>query len=158
MRLRHVVQLSGVLIKQLIQEGKIRALGTVGRSTKKSIGASVADLGRQYAAISQSLNFADENTKSVLKEIVRDKESADLASFAQKMLDPGVLPTPIVPFATPMAEFVYPRVLGEYDFGPRPVLGSYMSPSAAANQVWGATISGIASSAGTMAYNAYQSQ
>ena len=88
---------------------------------------------------------------SVLKEIVRDEESADLAAYAQKMLDPGVLPTPIVPFKTPMAEFVYPRVLGEFDFGPRPVLGGYMSPSAAANQVWGATISGIAGSMGNMA-------
>ena len=67
------------------------------------------------------------------------------------MLDPGVLPTPIVPFATPMAEFVYPRTLGEFDFGPKPVLGAYMSPSAAANQVWGATISGIAGTMGSLA-------
>ena len=67
------------------------------------------------------------------------------------MLDPGVLPEPIKPFATPMAEFLYPREIGEYDFGPEPVAGAYASPSAAANQVWGATISSIAGQVGNAA-------
>ena len=137
-------------IKALIEEGKIRASGPIGRSGKKSLGARAADIGRQYSAMSQSLDFADENMRSVLKEIIQDRDSADLAALAQKMLDPGVLPTPIVPFKTPMADFIYPREIIPQDYGPRPVLGAYASPSAAANQVWGSTIAGIAGNIGTM--------
>ena len=66
------------------------------------------------------------------------------------MLDPGVLPMPLVPFKTPKTEFVLPRELGEYDFGPEPVLGAYTSPNAAANQVWGQVLPSIASSAANM--------
>ena len=103
------------------------------------------------AQINESLSAAGRNTRSVIEEISRDYASADLAAYAAKMLDPGVLPEPIVPFKTPMAEFLYPREIGEYDFGPRPVAGAYASPSAAANQAWGATISGISGTIGTAA-------
>ena len=64
------------------------------------------------------------------------------------MLDPGVLPDVIQPIKTPMADYVYPREIGEYDYGPKPVLGAMYSPSAAANKVWGSTISSIAGAAG----------
>ena len=99
--------------------------------------------------LDEGLAAAGRNTRSVLEEISRDKSSADLAAWAQKMLDPGQLPEPIKPFATPMAEFLYPREIGEYDFGSEPVAGAYASPSAAANQVWGATISSIAGTVGS---------
>ena len=46
---------------------------------------------------------------------------------------------------------MYPREIGSFDFGPKPVAGAYASPSAAANQVWGATLSGIAGQAGQAA-------
>ena len=60
------------------------------------------------------------------------------------MLDPGVLPTPIVPFATPLAEYLYPRELKEYDYGPKPVKG-YMRPDTS-QQIRNSTIaSGIGS-------------
>ena len=59
---------------------------------------------------------------------------------------------PIIPYATPVAEFALPRALSEADYGAMPVMGAQMSPNAAANQVWGQTISGIAGSAiGSMA-------
>ena len=61
---------------------------------------------------------------------------------------------PIEPLQTPQATFMYPRVYDEYDFGPKPVLGAMASPSAAANAVWGSTISGIAGSIGG-AFNSY---
>ena len=64
------------------------------------------------------------------------------------MLDPGILPMPIEPLPTPQATYMYPRVYEDYDFGPQPVLGAMMSPSAAASGVWGSTISGIAGTIG----------
>jgi hypothetical protein len=65
------------------------------------------------------------------------------------MLDPGVLPEPIKPFATPMAEYLYPREIQDFDFGPEPVKGAMASPSAAANRVWGQTISSVAGTVGS---------
>ena len=137
-------------IEAMLTEGKLRARGQNGRSITKAGQATLADYGRQIAMLNESMSGAGRNTKAVLKEIAQDKTSADLAAWASKMLDPGVLPEPIVPYATPMAEYIYPRIMGEYDFGPQPVLGGYTSPSAAANKVWGSTISSIAGSIGTM--------
>ena len=124
-------------------------MGQNGRSVTKTTQATLADYGRQLAMLEESMSSAGRNTKAILAEIAQDKTSADLAAWAQKMLDPGVLPEPIVPFATPMAQMQYPREFVEGDFGPQPVLGGYTSPSAAANQVWGSTISGIAGIAGS---------
>ena len=56
---------------------------------------------------------------------------------------------PLQPLATPRAECVLPRALNEFDFGPEPVLGAMAPPSAAANRVWGSTISGIAGTIGS---------
>ena len=49
----------------------------------------------------------------------------------------------------PVAEFTLPRVLQEYDFGPQPVRGFMASPGAAADAVWGQTISGVAGAIGS---------
>ncbi len=135
-------------IKQLQLEGKLRARGASGRSAGKAQQATLADYGRQMAMLNESVDSAGRNARAVLEEIIQDKSSADLSAWAQKMLHPGVLPTPVVPYQTPLATWAYPRQLGEYDFGPQPVLGAMMSPSAAANKIWGSTISGIAGSVG----------
>ena len=100
--------------------------------------------------LNESLASAGRNTASILQEITLDKNSADLAALAQKMLDPGDLPLPLKPFKTPVADFQYPREFTEADFGPKPVLGATASPSAAAGRVWGSAISGIAGSIGGM--------
>ena len=84
--------------------------------------------------------------RAVLDEISQDKVSADLAAFAQKMLPPGIIPQPLQPLATPVAEFQMPREIQPFDWGPKPVLGAMASPSAAASQVWGSAIGCIASS------------
>ena len=136
-------------IDTLQKQGKLRALGIRGRSAQKGYQATAADFGRQIAQLNEAFSSAGRNTKAVLKEIANDRASADLAANAQRMLDPGVLPQPLKPLATPRAEFVMPRALGEFDFGPAPVLGAMASPSAAAAQVWGSTISGIAGSVGS---------
>ena len=134
-------------IDQMQAEGQSRVLGA-GRSGRKRAQVTYADLGRNIAQIQESLGAAGRNTRAVLEEISRDHASADLAAYASKMLDPGVLPEPIVPFKTPMADFMYPRQLDEFDFGPQPLRGAFAQPSTAANQVWGTTISSVSGTVG----------
>jgi hypothetical protein len=139
-------------LQNLKAEGQLRAKGIKGRSIGKAEQATLADYGRQMALLSESLASAGRNSRAVLKEIQRDHFSADLTAYAQRMLEPGVEPMPIIPYATPVAEFALPRALSDADYGAMPVMGAQMSPNAAANQVWGQTISGIAGSAiGSMA-------
>jgi hypothetical protein len=135
-------------------EGALRAKGVSGRSAMKGYQVTAADFGRQIGQLNEAFSSAGRNARAVFKEIATDKASADLAAYASRMLEPGELPMPIQPLKTVRAEFVYPRALGEFDFGPRPVLGAMASPSAAANRVWGSTISGIAGSVGS-ALSAY---
>ena len=134
----------------LVAEGKLRARGVTGRSAMKGYQVTAADFGRQAAMLDESFAAAGRNSRAVMQEIATDKASADLAAYAQRMLDPGDLPMPLQPIATPRAEFILPRALGEFDFGPEPVMGAMASPSAAANRVWGSTISGIAGTIGSI--------
>ena len=134
----------------LVAEGKLRARGVTGRSAMKGYQVTAADFGRQAAMLDESFAAAGRNSRAVMQEIATDKASADLAAYAQRMLDPGNLPMPLQPIATPRAEFILPRALGEFDFGPEPVMGAMASPSAAANRVWGSTISGIAGTIGSI--------
>ena len=135
-------------LEALIAEGKLRARGVTGRSAMKGYQVTAADFGRQAAQLDEAFSAAGRNSRAVFQEIATDKASADLAAYAQRMLDPGDLPMPLKPIDTPRAEFLLPRALGEFDFGPEPVMGAMASPSAAAGRVWGSTISGIAGSIG----------
>ena len=144
-------------LEALMTEGALRAKGVSGRSAMKGYQVTAADFGRQIGQLNEAFSSAGRNARAVFKEIATDKASADLAAYASRMLEPGELPMPIEPLKTVRAEFVYPRALGEFDFGPRPVLGAMASPSAAANRVWGSTISGIAGSVGS-ALSAYHKE
>ena len=136
-------------IDSIVAEGQLRARGASGRSASKAIQSTLADYGRQLTMLDATDDSAGRNTRAVLDEIMRDKTSADLTAYASKMLDPGVLPMPIKNRPIPVAEFSLPRALQEYDFGPQPVMGAMASPSAAANAVWGQTITSIGSAIGT---------
>ena len=136
-------------LEALAMEGKLRARGVTGRSAMKGYQVTAADFGRQISQLNEAFSSAGRNTRAVLREISQDRASVDLAAYAQKMLDPGILPQPIQPLATPRTEFVYPRALQEFDFGPKPVLGAMTDPSAAAGRVWGNTISSIAGTLGS---------
>ena len=136
-------------IQMLQTKGKMNAIGSTGRSAQKGVQSTLGDYGRQVHLFNKSIESAGAATKSALKEIQQDKTSADLAAYGAKMLDPGILPDPIQPLVTPISDYLYPRDIGEYDFGPAPVKGAYSSPSAAANQAWGAVIPGIAGAAGS---------
>ena len=134
-----------IRLQALMDEGAMRAKGQFGNSVEKAAHGVWAKAGKRIAAINASMEGAGRAAKSVLNEISIDKDTADLAAFAAKMLDPGLLPDPIMPLATPRAEYVMPRALEEYDFGPAPVMGAWYDPNAASSRAWGSTISGIAS-------------
>ena len=136
-------------IEMLQNEGRLRARAASGRSAVKGMQATMADYGRQMEMLNATQDSNERNAYSALKEIIRDKSSADLTAFASKMLDPGVLPEPIKQRPIPVAEYTLPRVLQESDFGPQPVRGFMASPGAAADAVWGQTITSVAGAIGS---------
>ena len=96
--------------------------------------------------INLSLDNAEAATDSVLSQIGRDRTVADLNAYAAKMLDPGELPMPVQPLATPQATFMYPRELEDFDFGPEPVKGARATSQS--GTIWGNTLAGIAGQIG----------
>ena len=140
-----------LLIETLLSEGQVRARGINGRSATKIAQTILADRGRKQAIVAESLMSGSRNARAMLKEIALDKEAADMAAFAQKMLDPGILPEPLKPLQIPRAEFLMPIAPQDYDFGPEPVAGAYASMSAASDLGWATALSGIAGVAGSVA-------
>ena len=138
-------------IEHLENEGRIRARGQTGRSTGKVSQAALAKFGTSMAVLSESVANAGRNVRAALGDIDREEWAANLTAYASKMLDPGVLPDVVVPFATPLTEWQYPEELQEFDYGPPPVLGAMMSPSAQSQMVWGQGLASIGSQlAGTV--------
>ena len=136
-----------VTLDALLAEGAIRARGVTGRSADKARSVSTLKAGLALTQLSSSLENATVASDSALRAIGRERSIADLNAYASKMLDPGELPMPIVPLPTPQAQFMYPRVFQDYDFGPEPIEGAMISPSAAAAQVWGTSIGSLAGAA-----------
>ena len=136
-----------VFLDALLAEGAIRARGVTGRSADKARSVSTLKAGVALTQLSSSLENATVASNSALRAIGRERSIADLNAYASKMLDPGELPMPIAPLATPQAQFMYPRVFQDYDFGPQPIQGAMISPSAAAAQVWGTSIMSLAGTA-----------
>lgn len=134
-------------IDGILAEGAIRARGVEGRSVDKARSVATMKAATSLALLDLSLQNATTASQSAIESIKRDRRVADLNAYASKMLDPGVLPMPIEPLATPMATFMYPRVYEDYDFGPEPVQGAMISPSSASAQVWGSSISSLAGAA-----------
>ncbi len=135
-------------IDMLVAEGRNRARGASGRSASKAIQSTMADYGRQIEMLNATDDSLGRNTRAMLDEIIQDKTSADLTAYAQKMLDPGVLPMPVKPIPQPIPEYSLPRILSEYDFGPLPIKGFSPDPNAASQAVWGQTLSNIGSAIG----------
>jgi len=136
-----------VFLDALLAEGAIRARGVTGRSADKARSVATLKAGVALTQLSSSLENATVASNSAIRAIGRERSIADLNAYASKMLDPGELPMPIAPLATPQAQFMYPRVFQDYDFGPQPIKGAMISPSAAAAQVWGTSITSLAGSA-----------
>tara|TARA_B100001029_G_scaffold177222_1_gene181493 strand:+ start:651 stop:1538 length:888 start_codon:yes stop_codon:yes gene_type:complete len=134
-------------------EGKMRARGVVGRSADKLAQATAFQTGKKLTMLNLSLDNAEAASNSVLQGIKIDKNIADLNAFAAKMLDPGVLPMPVQPLKTPMATYIYPPALQEFDYGPEPVMGATVDAGAASSGIWGSAIAGIAGQVGNYFMN-----
>ena len=137
-------------IKLLVAQGKSRAMGQSGRSAEKVDQSSLAGYGRTIAMMNEGLAAAGRNSKAALVQISMDKASADLSAWAQKMLDPGVLPDPIEPIGIPLTTYQPPREVQEFDYGPEPVLGGMASASAAAGMAWGQALPSIGAGLGNV--------
>jgi hypothetical protein len=112
------------IIKSIEAHGALAATAQAGGSASKQAQALLAAKGRNEAQLSESLFSANRSTYMALKSISRDKYGADLAAFANKMIRPGIVPDPIEPLPTPVAEFQPPRALEDYDFGAAPIKGA----------------------------------
>ena len=134
-------------IDGILAEGAIRARGIEGRSVDKARSVATMKAATSLALLNLSLQNATTASQSAIESIKRDRRVADLNAYASKMLDPGVLPMPLEPLATPQATFMYPRVYEDYDFGPEPVMGAMISPSSASAAVWGSSITSLAGAA-----------
>jgi len=134
-------------IDGILAEGAIRARGIEGRSVDKARSVATMKAATSLTLLDLSLQNATTASQSAIESIKRDRRVADLNAYASKMLDPGVLPMPLQPLATPQATFMYPRVYEDYDFGPEPVMGAMISPSSASAAVWGSSITSLAGAA-----------
>ena len=105
------------------------------------------EFGTKLNLLDLALNNATAESESTVNQISRGRIVADLNAYASKMLDPGILPTPVQPLPTPQAQYMYPRVYQDYDFGPQPIRGAMASPSAAATRVWGTSLTSLAGTA-----------
>ena len=146
-------QKNDAYLEAIEAEGAIRARGQTGRSIDKQKSVAALKASTAMSLLDLSLDNATTASQSALQAIGRERTVQDLNAYAAKMLDPGVLPEPITPLPTPQATFLYPRVFEDYDFGPEPIRGAMVSPSAASAQVWGSTISSIAGTVGGMRQN-----
>ena len=134
-------------IDGILAEGEIRARGQTGRSVQKARSVATLKSATALTLLNLSLENATTASQNAIKNIRTDRTVADLNAYASKMLDPGELPMPLAPLATPQATFMYPRVYQDYDFGPEPIRGAQISPSSAAAQVWGSSITSLAGAA-----------
>ena len=144
-------QKNDAYLSALEAEGSIRARGQTGRSVEKARSVAALKSATALSLLDLSLENATVASNSALQAIGRERTVQDLNAYAAKMLDPGQLPMPIAPLPTPQATFLYPRVFEDYDFGPEPIRGAMVSPSAASAQVWGTTISSLAGTVGNLA-------
>ena len=134
-------------IDGILAEGEIRARGQTGRSVQKARSVQTLKTATALTLLNLSLDNATAASQNAIKNIRTDRTVADLNAYAAQMLDPGELPMPLEPLATPQATFMYPRVYQDYDFGPEPIQGAMISPSSAAAQVWGSSLVSLAGTA-----------
>tara|TARA_Y100000361_G_scaffold49471_1_gene42971 strand:+ start:390 stop:1259 length:870 start_codon:yes stop_codon:yes gene_type:complete len=136
------------MIEALEAEGSIRALGQTGRSRDKLKSVATLRSAKKLDLLGLSLDNATVASNQAIRAIGVSRAVSDLNAYAKQMLDPGEIPMPVQPIETPIAEYIFPRVFEDYDFGPEPIKGAMISPSAASAQVWGSAIQGIAGFAG----------
>ena len=118
------------IIEALEAQGTALARGQSGRSAGKVQQVERMKLGKDQAILAASLLSADKNLESTLRDIELAYDTANMQADANRMLPPPPVLDPIVPMATPDMEFMMPRELQDFDFGPDPIKGvaSYTNP------------------------------
>ena len=112
------------IIKSIEAKGQLAVTAQSGGSAMKAYQNILASRGRNEAQLAESLFSSIGETKRALRTISRDKYGADLAAFANKMLEPGLIPDPIDPVEAPLTEWQPPRALIDADFGVAPIKGA----------------------------------
>ena len=112
------------ILNSLVTSSQQAALGMSGRSAGKAAQSQLAELGRNQAALAESMVSSQRATKKAIGDITLQHQMADMQAGARRMLHPGELPAPKTPYDVPLAEFLYPRDLGAFDFGPQPEMGA----------------------------------
>lgn len=111
------------IIESLQAQGTALARGQAGRSAGKIQQAERMKFGMDQAVLAASLLSADENLAATIRDIELAYDTANMQAEANRMLPPPPVLDPIVPMATPDMEFLLPRELQDFDFGPEPIKG-----------------------------------
>ena len=111
------------IIESIQAQGAALARGQAGRSAGKIQQAERMKFGMDQAVLAASLLSADENLQSTLRDIELAYDTANMQADANRMLPPPPVLDPVVPMATPDMEFLLPRELQDFDFGPEPIKG-----------------------------------
>ena len=117
------------IIDALQAQGAAAARGQSGRSAAKVQQAEAMAFGRDQAVLAASLMSADENLQSTLRDINLAYDTANMQAESNRMLPPPPVLDPIVPMKSPDMEFLLPRELQEFDFGPEVRKGVAMGQS-----------------------------
>ena len=105
-----------LLVEGIMARGEARAKGRAGVSAAKAAQSQLYDEGRQVELLVENLINAQRDSSLKM-------QAAISAADAQRMLEPEVAPGPIKPSETPIADYILPRELSDFDFGPKPIKG-----------------------------------
>ena len=111
------------IIESLQQSGSALARGITGRSGAKAQQSILAEFGRDQSVLAASLMSAESALQSELRDIDQQYRAANFAAESNRKLPPIARLDPTVPLKTPDMEFLLPRELQEFDFGPEPIKG-----------------------------------
>ena len=110
-----------LLVEGIMARGEARAKGRAGVSAAKAAQSQLYDEGRQVELLVENLINAQRDSSLSM-------EAAISAAEAQRMLKPEAAPAPLKPLETPLADYILPRELSEFDFGPQPLPGIATTP------------------------------
>ena len=110
-----------VLVEGIMARGEARAKGRAGVSAAKAAQTQLYDEGRQVELLVENLINAQRDTNL-------NMQAAISAADAQRMLKPEAPPAPLRPAETPIADYIFPRYLQDFDFGPKPIMGVASTP------------------------------
>tara|TARA_B100001250_G_scaffold374407_1_gene361217 strand:+ start:5210 stop:6208 length:999 start_codon:yes stop_codon:yes gene_type:complete len=94
------------------------------RNSRKIAQAHLYQTGVNEQVLYDSLLSGAKATKDAINQVGLDKLGADVRAQAERIKQPGEVPMPLQPFATPLPMHIPPRPLTEADFGAAPIKGA----------------------------------